>query len=216
MAAAQAPIAPTRPETPHLATVPPRRIDRGFYYDFDYPEGFSGAFNPPPHLSPAAPQPPRAVGSNRRFAHPERPTGQNPPPPESCFPTSLTPPTVPSRPLADKDLKSIKKQMIKIINKDYPLRREEVTREEAERRIRELDEPYKLEILDAIKEEPITIYHIGDEWWDLCAGPHVESTKKIHPKAIDLESVAGAYWRGDETKPMLQRIYGTAWGTPRR
>lgn len=108
----------------------------------------------------------------------------------------------------------IKKQMIKIINKDYPLRREEVSRAEAERRIKEINEPYKLEILEAIKEEPITIYHIGDEWWDLCAGPHVESTKKIHPKAIDLESVAGAYWRGDETKPMLQRIYGTAWGSP--
>jgi threonyl-tRNA synthetase len=104
--------------------------------------------------------------------------------------------------------------MIKIINKDYPLRREEVSREEARRRITELNEPYKLEILDAIETEPITIYHIGDEWWDLCAGPHVESTKKIHPKAIDLESVAGAYWRGDETKPMLQRIYGTAWGSP--
>ena len=115
---------------------------------------------------------------------------------------------------SDKDLKSIKKQMIKIINKDYPLRREEVSREEAERRIREINEPYKLEILESIKTEPITIYHIGDEWWDLCAGPHVESTKKIHPKAIDLESVAGAYWRGDETRPMLQRIYGTAWGSP--
>lgn len=114
----------------------------------------------------------------------------------------------------DKDLKSIKKQMIKIINKDYPLRREEVTREEARTRIEALNEPYKLEILDAIKTEPITIYHIGDEWWDLCAGPHVESTKKIHPKAIDLESVAGAYWRGDEKRPMLQRIYGTAWGSP--
>ena len=104
--------------------------------------------------------------------------------------------------------------MIKIINKDYPLRREEVTREEARTRIEALNEPYKLEILDAIKTEPITIYHIGDEWWDLCAGPHVESTKKIHPKAIDLESVAGAYWRGDEKRPMLQRIYGTAWGSP--
>ena len=114
----------------------------------------------------------------------------------------------------DKDLKSIKKQMIKIINKDYPLRREEVTREEARTRIEALNEPYKLEILDAIKTEPITIYHIGDERWDLCAGPHVESTKKIHPKAIDLESVAGAYWRGDEKRPMLQRIYGTAWGSP--
>lgn len=127
----------------------------------------------------------------------------------------LTPPPIP--PLfvsTDKDLKSIKKQMIKIINKDYPLRREEVTREEARTRIEALNEPYKLEILDAIKTEPITIYHIGDEWWDLCAGPHVESTKKIHPKAIDLESVAGAYWRGDEKRPMLQRIYGTAWGSP--
>ena len=68
--------------------------------------------------------------------------------------------------------------------------------------------------LDSIKTEPITIYHIGDEWWDLCAGPHVESTGKLDQKAFELESVAGAYWRGDETKPMLQRIYGTAWETP--
>ena len=127
-------------------------IDRGFYYDFYYPEGFS-----------------------------------------------------------NQDMKKIKKEMYKIIRKDYPLRREEVSREEAERRIREINEPYKLEILDAIKTEPITIYHIGDEWWDLCAGPHVESTGKLDQKAFALESVAGAYWRGDETKPMLQRIYGTAW-----
>ena len=53
----------------------------------------------------------------------------------------------------------------------------------------------------AIERSP-PIYHIGDEWWDLCAGPHVESTKAIHPKAIDLESVAGAYWRSDEKRPM--------------
>lgn len=52
---------------------------------------------------------------------------------------------------------------------------------------------------------------VGDEWWDLCAGPHVETTGKINKKAIELESVAGAYWRGDVKKPMLQRIYGTAW-----
>ena len=127
-------------------------IDRGFYYDFYYPEGFT-----------------------------------------------------------DQDMKKIQKEMYKIIRKDYPLRREEVSREEAERRIREINEPYKLEILEAIKTEPITIYHIGDEWWDLCAGPHVESTGKLDQKAFALESVAGAYWRGDETKPMLQRIYGTAW-----
>jgi len=130
-------------------------IERGFYYDFYYPEGFT-----------------------------------------------------------NQDMKNIQKEMYKIIRKDYPLRREEVSREEAERRIRAINEPYKLEILDSIKTEPITIYHIGDEWWDLCAGPHVESTGKLDQKAFELESVAGAYWRGDETKPMLQRIYGTAWETP--
>jgi threonyl-tRNA synthetase len=51
----------------------------------------------------------------------------------------------------------------------------------------------------------------GNEWWDLCAGPHVETTGQIEKKAIELESVAGAYWRGDEKNAMLQRIYGTAW-----
>ena len=116
-------------------------------------------------------------------------------------------------PFTDKDLKKIKKEMIKIINRKLPVIREEVTREEAKARIEALGEPYKLEILDSI-EEPITLYHLADQWWDLCAGPHVESTADINPKAIDLESVAGAYWRGDETKQQLQRIYGTAWETP--
>ncbi|TBR60072.1 threonine--tRNA ligase [Westiellopsis prolifica IICB1] len=114
----------------------------------------------------------------------------------------------------DKDLKAIKKEMDKIINRKLPVVREEVSREEAERRIKAINEPYKLEILADIKEEPITIYHLGNEWWDLCAGPHVENTKELNPKAIDLESVAGAYWRGDETKAQLQRIYGTAWENP--
>jgi len=108
------------------------------------------------------------------------------------------------------DLKKIKKEMDKIIRKKLPLVREEVSREEAKRRIEELGEPYKLEILEGL-EEPITLYHVGDEWWDLCAGPHVETTGDIDPRAVALESVAGAYWRGDETKAMLQRIYGTAW-----
>jgi threonyl-tRNA synthetase len=110
----------------------------------------------------------------------------------------------------DKDLKSIKKEMIKIINQKLPVLREEVSREEAETRIKALNEPYKLEILAGL-QEPITLYHLGDKWWDLCAGPHVESTGDLDPKAIELESVAGAYWRGDETKAQLQRIYGTAW-----
>lgn len=113
----------------------------------------------------------------------------------------------------EKDLKAIQKEMIKIINRKLPVIREEVSREEAEHRIKEINEPYKLEILEGI-EEPITIYHLGDQWWDLCAGPHLENTSELHPKAIELESVAGAYWRGDETKAQLQRIYGTAWETP--
>ncbi|MEO1374997.1 MAG: threonine--tRNA ligase [Cyanobacteria bacterium J06635_10] len=117
-------------------------------------------------------------------------------------------------PFTDKDLKAIYKQMVKIINRKLPVRREEVSREEAERRIKEINEPYKLEILEDIKEEPITIYHLGDEWWDLCAGPHLENTGELTPKAIELESVAGAYWRGDENKAQLQRIYGTAWENP--
>ncbi|MDT9338661.1 threonine--tRNA ligase [Trichodesmium erythraeum 21-75] len=113
----------------------------------------------------------------------------------------------------EADLKAIKKEMVKIIKRNLPVIREEVSREEAKRRIEEIKEPYKLEILEDL-EDPITIYHLGEDWWDLCAGPHIESTKQINPKAIELETVAGAYWRGDETKAQLQRIYGTAWETP--
>ncbi|NJK57959.1 MAG: threonine--tRNA ligase [Pleurocapsa sp. SU_5_0] len=116
-------------------------------------------------------------------------------------------------PFTEKDLKQIRKEMIKIINRQLPVIREEVSREEARKRIEAQNEPYKLEILDSI-QEPITIYHLGEQWWDLCAGPHLENTAEIDPKAIALESVAGAYWRGDETKAQLQRIYGTAWETP--
>eukprot|EP00188_Purpureofilum_apyrenoidigerum_P000966 Plantae.Rhodophyta-Purpureofilum_apyrenoidigerum.ctg1493.p1 GENE.Plantae.Rhodophyta-Purpureofilum_apyrenoidigerum.ctg1493~~Plantae.Rhodophyta-Purpureofilum_apyrenoidigerum.ctg1493.p1 ORF type:complete len:705 (-),score=119.19 Plantae.Rhodophyta-Purpureofilum_apyrenoidigerum.ctg1493:670-2640(-) len=113
----------------------------------------------------------------------------------------------------DDDLKRIKKEMDKIIREKLPLICEEVSREEAERRIQEAGEPYKLEILEGLKE-PITIYHIGNQWWDLCAGPHVENTGQLQAKAIELESVAGAYWRGDENRASLQRIYGTCWENP--
>ena len=116
-------------------------------------------------------------------------------------------------PFTEKDLKAIKKEMIKIINRKLPVTREEVSREEAERRIKEANEPYKLEILEGL-QEPITLYHVSDQWWDLCAGPHLDNTNELKADAIDLESVAGAYWRGDETKAQLQRIYGTAWETP--
>jgi threonyl-tRNA synthetase len=116
-------------------------------------------------------------------------------------------------PFTEKDLKAIQKEMVKIINRKLPVIREEVSREEAERRIQAINEPYKLEILQGL-QEPITIYHLGDQWWDLCAGPHIENTAELNPKALELESVAGAYWRGDENRAQLQRIYGTAWETP--
>ncbi|MCA2554981.1 MAG: threonine--tRNA ligase, partial [Microcystis sp. M04BS1] len=118
-------------------------------------------------------------------------------------------------PFTDKDLKDIKKEMVKIINKKLPVICEEVSREEAEKRIKAINEPYKLEILAGI-QEPITLYHLGDAWWDLCAGPHLDNTSELDSKAIELETVAGAYWRGDENKAQLQRIYGTAWENPQQ
>lgn len=123
-------------------------------------------------------------------------------------------------PFTEKVLKKVKKEMRRLMRKDLPFVKEEVTAEEARRRITELGEPYKLEILDSILERdasaPITIYHIGqpgdkEHWWDLCAGPHVASTGELTPEAVDLERTAGAYWRGDENRQMLTRIYGTAW-----
>ena len=116
-------------------------------------------------------------------------------------------------PFTEADLKAIKKEMGKIIGRRLPLERIAVTREEAEAKIRAQNEPYKLEILEGL-QEPITLYTLGEQWWDLCAGPHVANTSELNPKAFELESVAGAYWRGDETRAQLQRIYGTAWETP--
>nr|APP88607.1 Threonyl-tRNA synthetase, class IIa [Paulinella micropora] len=116
-------------------------------------------------------------------------------------------------PFTEKDLKAIKAEMSKIIKHHLNFEKIEVSREEAERRIQAQGEPYKLEILAGLTE-PITLYTLGDEWWDLCAGPHVTNTKELNPQAFDLESVAGSYWRGDENKARLQRIYGTAWETP--
>jgi threonyl-tRNA synthetase len=117
-----------------------------------------------------------------------------------------------------QDLKKIEKEMKKIIKADLPVIRQEVDREEIRAEITKLNEPYKLELLDAIPPNAvITRYFLGEPgkdknvWWDLCAGPHLERTGEIDPEAFELESIAGAYWRGDEKNAMLQRIYGTAW-----
>lgn len=113
------------------------------------------------------------------------------------------------RPLTPEDLKEIEKRMIKHKNKNEVFEKKVVSREEAMEIFG--DNPYKLELIQNFPEgETISTYQQGD-FLDLCRGPHVESTKQIGP--FKLQSVAGAYWRGDENRPMLQRIYGTAWNT---
>ncbi len=109
--------------------------------------------------------------------------------------------------ISEEDLEKIEKEMQKIIENKEPFVREEVTREKAQELFK--DDPYKLELLSDIPEgEKITIYWLGNDFYDLCRGPHVEHAGMI--KAFKLLSVAGAYWRGDSKNKMLQRIYGTA------
>ncbi len=110
--------------------------------------------------------------------------------------------------LAPEDFAAIEAEMAKIITEDQPFERMEVSRTEAEALIRQRGQRYKIERLADIPEgETITFYRNGD-FLDLCRGPHVESTGKI--KAFKLLNVAGSYYRGKETNPMLQRVYGTA------
>ena len=110
-------------------------------------------------------------------------------------------------PFSDEDIKRIERQMKKIIGRNLSFEYSEYSREEILEKNKQ--EPLKLEVISEIPEgEKITTYKHGD-FEDLCAGPHVDSTGQI--PAFKLINVAGAYWRGDENRPMLQRIYGTAW-----
>ena len=107
-----------------------------------------------------------------------------------------------------EDLEKIEGEMKGIIKENLPVTREVISKDEARKLFKERDAVYKLEILEELPEdEPISIYRQG-EFVDLCAGPHVPYTGYV--KAYKLLSIAGAYWRGDEKRPMLQRIYGTA------
>ncbi len=112
----------------------------------------------------------------------------------------------------EDDLAKIEKTMIEIVKRDSPFRREVVTREQAIELFTKMGESFKVEIIRAIPEgEEISLYKhgaTGEEWVDVCEGPHVPRTGFL--RALKLTSVAGAYWRGDERNPMLQRIYGTA------
>ncbi|MCB5229252.1 MAG: threonine--tRNA ligase [Candidatus Cloacimonetes bacterium] len=128
------------------------------------------------------------------------------------------------RPLTPEDLEEIEARMREIIKANEPFIYEEVSADQA-REIFE-DQPYKLELIDGLEEggvdehgnpvdeKPVISIYKSDTFVDLCRGPHLEHTGQINPKAIKLMSVAGAYWRGDEHNPMLQRIYGTAWLSP--
>ena len=109
--------------------------------------------------------------------------------------------------LNDQDLLKIQKEMKKIIQANYPLEKFVLPREEAVELMKAKGEVYKVELIEDLPEdETISFYKQGD-FVDLCAGPHMEKTGQI--KAVKLQSVAGAYWRGDSSRPMLQRIYGT-------
>ena len=112
------------------------------------------------------------------------------------------------RSLNPDDLPVITARMEEIIAQNLPFIREEITKEEARQRF--ADQPYKLELIDEIPEDKVSLYRQGG-FADLCRGPHVGSTGEI--KSFRLVSIAGAYWRGDEHNPMLQRIYGVAFAT---
>jgi threonyl-tRNA synthetase len=112
--------------------------------------------------------------------------------------------------LTDEDLPRIEEQMAEVIRADYPVAREVWSRDAARAYFERHGEPYKVEIVDGLPPgAEITVYTQG-EFTDLCRGPHLPSTGRIRPGAFKLLSVAGAYWRGDERRPMLQRVYGTA------
>ncbi|MEA1910166.1 MAG: threonine--tRNA ligase [Spirochaetota bacterium] len=117
------------------------------------------------------------------------------------------------RPLLEEDLEEITLRMKDIIKGNFNFNKKIISRGEAEKLFS--NEYYKLELLKAIPEnEDVSLFSQG-EFTDLCRGPHVESTSQLNAGAFKLLSIAGAYWRGKETNPMLTRIYGTAWSNPK-
>ncbi|RPJ36512.1 MAG: threonine--tRNA ligase, partial [Chloroflexi bacterium] len=129
------------------------------------------------------------------------------------------------RPVTQEDLTAIEQRMREIIKGKYPFLKRVLSAEEARQLFQ--DQPYKLELIEGLEkggtdeygnpldEKPeISIYQ-SDTFVDLCRGPHVEDTGQINPNAVKLMNISGAYWRGDEHNAQLQRIYGTAWYTPK-
>ena len=115
------------------------------------------------------------------------------------------------KPFTPEDLEAIEKRMKELIAKDYEVNVEIVNRNQAKQAFESRKEPYKLKIVEEIPDgEMIKLYH-HEEYTDMCRGPHVPNTR--HLRHFKLMKVSGAYWRGDSNNQMLQRIYGTAWGT---
>ncbi len=110
------------------------------------------------------------------------------------------------KPFSTEELARLEKRMRKIVEKDYKFEKEVLTKPQARKLFKQLGEPFKLELLQDIPAEEVTVYRSG-KFVDLCRGPHLESTGQV--KFFKLTSVAGAYWRGNENNPMLQRIYGS-------
>jgi threonyl-tRNA synthetase len=127
------------------------------------------------------------------------------------------------RPLTPEDLVTIEARIREIINGNHPFVRRELSAAEAKQLF--ADQPYKLELIEGLEHgsadedgnpltaPPVISTYTSDTFTDLCRGPHVERTGQINPDAVKLLNVSGAYWRGDEKRPMLQRIYGTAWNS---
>ncbi|CAN5267589.1 threonine--tRNA ligase [soil metagenome] len=116
------------------------------------------------------------------------------------------------RPFTDEDLPAIEEAMRKIIAADKPLRREVWSREDLIARWTAEGESFKAEWAAGLPDgEELTVYWSGNEWLDMCRGPHLASTGKVDPQAFKLTRVSGAYWRGDQNNAMLSRIYGTGW-----
>ncbi len=113
-------------------------------------------------------------------------------------------------PFSPEDLDRIESKMREIIKKDFHFEKEELSKKDALKLFKKIDEKYKVELIEKIPGDSVSVYKDGD-FVDLCRGPHVNSTGEI--KAFKLLSIAGAYWHGIETNPMLQRIYGTAFQT---
>ncbi len=113
--------------------------------------------------------------------------------------------------LSEDDLPRIEERMRALVTADEPFQREEWSKQQAlEHYSSREDNPYKREIVEGLADdESISFYRTGEDWVDLCRGPHVDRSARVGP--FKLLSVSGAYWRGDENRPMLQRIYGTAW-----